>query len=417
MAKSEMKSRLLAGEQHENFVRPVVQFSTASKKLKGEDTILCKQKQWVCDENGTGNFWNVFMICDGHCGAQAADFVTTKLWNVLKPLLPTSEPPRAQCTEGSLWCKSVQQAIVRTFAKLNDEFICENTLSGCTVTLVLQCDWTLTVANVGDSDALLDTITGVDNASLSHRLDENPNERHRLRRSGRELGRLTSDLSACSGSEIHGLGPIRCWPGGLANSRSIGDHHGGQEVIATPHIKQFLLPAQGGRVILASDGLWDSIQPKAAINISRRTKLSTAADRLMTSAVYQNGWAFHDDISIIVVEVSPGDKDEFYYAAKKKMKSASLKKKLVKAIKRKFWSKPKEKKEAILGEIEILDDVDGLNVDLTSRVKSLIVEESNLDQLDSASEMEGLIFSCAQEETAEHDNEEQWEDCVSQFIS
>lgn len=82
-------------------------------------------------------------------------------------------------------------------------------VEGCTVTLALLCDWTLTVANVGDSDAIMDTITSVDNISVSHRLDDNPDERQRFRKAGRVLGRLTSDLSASSGSEQDGLGPIR----------------------------------------------------------------------------------------------------------------------------------------------------------------------------------------------------------------
>lgn len=59
-----------------------------------QDTIMCKEKEWVGDDNGDGNYWNAFLICDGHCGAQAAKHVSRRLWRVLKPQLPTSEPPR-----------------------------------------------------------------------------------------------------------------------------------------------------------------------------------------------------------------------------------------------------------------------------------------------------------------------------------
>lgn len=137
----------------------------------------------------------------------------------------------------------------------------------------------------------------------------------------------------------------------------------------------------------------------------------------MTSAIYQNGWSFHDDISIIVVEVSPQDGQEFYYTAKKKMKSSSLRKKLIKAIKRKVLPKSHVQPKIVLGHLEVLDDVDGLDVDLTPLDKITPVVDQNLDQIDSASEMEGFIFTCDQDKTADCEEKEHWEDCVSQFVS
>lgn len=163
---------------------------------------------------------------------------------------------------------------------------------------------------------------------------------------------------------------------------------------------------------MASDGLWDSITGKAAINISRRSKIETAADRLMTSAVYQNGWSFHDDISIVVIEVSPRDGEEFYYTSKRKMKSSSLKRKLLRAFACKVLSRPRVEEEALLDHLQILDDVDGLDVDFTPHGKSLMAEPY-LDQVDSASEMEGLIFSCGpksiEDESMEYQDNEHWE--------
>jgi len=34
------------------------------------------------------------------------------------------------------------------------------------------------------------------------------------------------------------VGPLRCWPGGLCLSRSIGDLDVGECIIAVPHVKQ-----------------------------------------------------------------------------------------------------------------------------------------------------------------------------------
>lgn len=43
-------------------------------------------------------------------------------------------------------------------------------------------------------------------------------------------------------SNIDGVpaGPLRVWPGGLAMSRTIGDHEAGNIVIAEPEIRQVL---------------------------------------------------------------------------------------------------------------------------------------------------------------------------------
>ncbi len=52
--------------------------------------------------------------------------------------------------------------------------------------------------------------------SGNHRLDDNKAERQRLAELGRELS-----SSAVEGRPV---GPLRVWPGGLAMSRTLGDH-------------------------------------------------------------------------------------------------------------------------------------------------------------------------------------------------
>lgn len=49
--------------------------------------------------------------------------------------------------------------------------------------------------------------------------------------SGGEVGRL----SIVGGVEI---GPLRCWPGGLCLSRSIGDMDVGEFIVPVPFVKQ-----------------------------------------------------------------------------------------------------------------------------------------------------------------------------------
>lgn len=43
------------------------------------------------------------------------------------------------------------------------------------------------------------------------------------------------------------MGPLRCWPGGLCLSRSIGDTDVGEFIVPVPHVKQV-------KVILTNSG-------------------------------------------------------------------------------------------------------------------------------------------------------------------
>ncbi|XP_020594257.1 probable protein phosphatase 2C 3, partial [Phalaenopsis equestris] len=103
--------------------------------------------------------------------------------------------------------------------------------SGTTATFVIIDGWTITVASVGDSRCILDAQGDVSLLTVDHRLEENAEERERVTASGGEVGRL----SIVGGAEI---GPLRCWPGGLCLSRSIGDMDVGEFIVPIPHVKQ-----------------------------------------------------------------------------------------------------------------------------------------------------------------------------------
>ncbi|CAI5992364.1 unnamed protein product, partial [Closterium sp. NIES-64] len=122
--------------------------------------------------------------------------------------------------------------------------------SGATATVAIVLGWTVTVAAVGDSRAILDTTGGGVTPLL---LD------HRLRCRGR-LGPLRSWPGGLSVlRSIGDLGPLRSWPGGLCVSRSIGDVDCGTFITPLPHVKQIQVPQAGGRVVMALDGPWDAV--------------------------------------------------------------------------------------------------------------------------------------------------------------
>ena len=61
--------------------------------------------------------------------------------------------------------------------------------SGSTATLALVVGWELLVANVGDSSAYLDTGSEIIQVTGNHRVDDNADERARVKAAGGEGGR------------------------------------------------------------------------------------------------------------------------------------------------------------------------------------------------------------------------------------
>lgn len=130
------------------------------------------------------------------------------------------------------WLQALPRALVSGFVKTDKEFQSRGETSGTTATFVIVDGWTVTVACVGDSRCILDTSGGsVSSLTVDHRLEDNKEERERVTASGGEVGRL----SIVGGVEI---GPLRCWPGGLCLSRSIGDMDVGEFIVPVPFVKQ-----------------------------------------------------------------------------------------------------------------------------------------------------------------------------------
>ena len=52
-------------------------------------------------------------------------------------------------------------------------------------------------------------------------------------------------------------------------------------MLSEPEVRQVTLPASGGRVIIASDGLWDAVAPKTAAHHARGMPANKAARELV----------------------------------------------------------------------------------------------------------------------------------------
>ncbi|KAL6190349.1 hypothetical protein ACLB2K_036747 [Fragaria x ananassa] len=277
--------------KNEKMEKPTVRYGHAAQSRKGEDYFLIKTDGQRVPGNSSSTF-SAFAIFDGHNGNAAAIYTKENLLNHV-----LSAIPRGLGREE--WLQALPRALVAGFVKADKDFQSRGETSGTTATVVIVDGWTVTVASVGDSRCILDTQGGaVSTLTVDHRLEENVEERERVAASGGEVGRL----SIVGGAEI---GPLRCWPGGLCLSRSIGDMDVGEFIVPIPYVKQVKLSNRGGRLIIASDGIWDALSSEEAAKSCRGLPAELAARQVVKEALRSRG--LKDDTTCIVVDIIPPD--------------------------------------------------------------------------------------------------------------
>ncbi|KAJ0813285.1 putative protein-serine/threonine phosphatase [Helianthus annuus] len=274
----------------EKMEKPTVRYGYAAQSRKGEDYFMMKT-DCVRVPGQQSTSFSVFAVFDGHNGNAAALYSRDNLLNHI-----LSAIPRGLGREE--WLQALPRALVAGFVKTDKEFQSKGQTSGTTATFVIVDRWTVTVASVGDSRCILDTQGGgVSVLTVDHRLEENQEE-ERVKASGGEVGRL----SILGGAEI---GPLRCWPGGLCLSRSIGDMDVGEFIVPIPYVKQVKLSNAGGRLIIASDGIWDAVPSEMAAKSCRGLPAELAARQVVKEALRTRG--LRDDTTCIVVDIIPPD--------------------------------------------------------------------------------------------------------------
>ncbi|KAK2992269.1 hypothetical protein RJ640_020262, partial [Escallonia rubra] len=286
---SVLLKRELASEKIE---RPELCHGQASQSKKGEDFTLLKMEcQRVLGDGVTT--YSVFALFDGHNGTAAAIYSKENLLNNVVGAIP----PDLNRDE---WVAALPRALVAGFVKTDKDFQEKAQSSGTTVTFVIIEGWVVTVASVGDSRCILESAEGgIYYLSADHRLECNEEERDRITSSGGEVGRLNTG----GGTQI---GPLRCWPGGLCLSRSIGDMDVGEFIVPVPYVKQVKLSSAGGRLIISSDGVWDALTAEVALDCCRGMPADAAASQIVKEAVQVKG--LRDDTTCIVVDIQPPEK-------------------------------------------------------------------------------------------------------------
>lgn len=148
----------------------------------------------------------------------------------------------------------------------------------------------LTVANVGDSKCILCRNGSAVSIHRTHRVGDHEDEIIRIKGAGGSVVNKRFKLSFPS----HSLCRVN---GVLAISRAFGDtafkddiKHESSLVIATPEVYSEIVTPMTEFCVIASDGLWDVMEPQAVVNyirdrINGRLEVETVVQDLVNEAI------------------------------------------------------------------------------------------------------------------------------------
>ncbi len=331
-----------------------VTYCLGQTELKGEDVVFLEHRRpWpgrdeesFCGSNGReegsttfhdGNCgecgfslseYSLFCVFDGHNGRHAAKHSGDMVRDTLEKHLPRGNAPPVTHPDYEEWRGLIQRAMAITLVELNGTFADKGIHAGCTATLVLVTGWLVTCINVGDSHACLDTGLQLVQLTKDHRVALNKLDRRRVELTGAIVAPVSVSGSGPADAYQPGLGPLRVWPGGLCISRAIGDFDVGPSIVPYGHITQALVPSRGGRILIASDGVWDAFPKRKKVGAMTRTwPLDVAPSKVISTIVRMHGMV-KDDTSLVVVDILPSGQEtdfpEMVVRAKKEGSTGSI---------------------------------------------------------------------------------------------
>ncbi|XP_019176659.1 PREDICTED: probable protein phosphatase 2C 14 isoform X1 [Ipomoea nil] len=205
--------------------------------LKGRKKFMEDTHKIVCCPHAKKGFFGVY---DGHGGSKAAEFVAENLHSNILDMLKNSPGSSAK-----------EDAIMAGYLKTDSEFLKKGICSGaCCVTALVEGE-EIIVSNLGDCRAVLCRSGVAEVLTRDHRAGQE-DERRRIEDKG---GYVEIHRGAW---RVHGV---------LSVSRSIGDAHLKDWVVAEPDTKRMCLTADMQYLVLASDGLWDKVENQEAIDM------------------------------------------------------------------------------------------------------------------------------------------------------
>ena len=215
-----------------------------------------------------GNGVSYYAVFDGHGGIQAAQYAADNLHKLIR--------------EDEAFPQNIGQATKNAIAKLDENFLATNQPSGTTAIVALVHNEILTIANVGDSRAVLCSNNKTQALSTDHKIATDEKEREKYLDLSAAKSRIDElarkDPTASEQDHFNKVfqGKLyiikcnrflynhksgRC----LAMSRAIGDKDFKQFGLSSePDITQHKITDQCQFIILASDGIWDTVSNEDA---------------------------------------------------------------------------------------------------------------------------------------------------------
>lgn len=226
--------------------------AAAELVLKGEDMHALRETK-VANEPLT-----IALIADGHGGKAAAHYCRGHVIDAMLAAMGNGPPTG----------KKVREVGRKAFMAAHDAVLADtSTTAGCTLTVVVMniARHEATILHAGDSVArLMPHVSASVGLCEDHRIETSCAERERLSRQGGQIARAL-------GQSGKPAGPLRLWPGGVAQARAIGDRDVGAFIDPHPYTRTIKLPESESCCIVAcSDGVWDALLPTAVDSLARK---------------------------------------------------------------------------------------------------------------------------------------------------
>lgn len=257
------------GSEMEDSPQITIEIGVGVQVLKGEDQYAYREAEVV-----SGELLAIGMVADGHGGKVTSRMLQSTLIDTFLKRLRELGVPTAEniSTAGS---SAFLQAHALALAD-------ETTTSGSTLTLIVvnSARSQVTTLHVGDSVARLVPRRSAANALCEdHRIDSSEVEQRRVLALGGQVARATDTYGKPGG-------PLRCWPGGVAQARAIGDRDVGKLIDANPAVLTVPLPAaETCSIIICSDGVWDALKPTAVDAQARETMVRASPSGLSIASL------------------------------------------------------------------------------------------------------------------------------------
>ncbi|PIN14128.1 Serine/threonine protein phosphatase [Handroanthus impetiginosus] len=225
---------------------------------------------WISEVDG--QMVGLFGVFDGHGGSRTAEYLKKNLFKNL------SNHPN--------FIRDTKSAIVEAFRQTDTDYLNEENGqqkdAGSTASTAVLVHDRLFVANVGDSRVVACRAGSAIPLSVDHKPDRS-DERERIEQAG---------------GFIVWAGTWRVG-GVLAVSRAFGDKLLRPYIVAEPEIQEEDIDGVDF-IIIASDGLWNVLSNKDAVNIVQDIADAEAASRKLVEEAYAKGSS--DNITCVVVQ-------------------------------------------------------------------------------------------------------------------